>query len=251
MVAVDGWAASVRTGAVPRYKMRTANAVDSDVLQLDSYRKAFELIVTTAEPPSTVGLYGAVGSGKTSFMRRVQADLHSADPAPRGDGAGRAARRARAWGDGVDDVGHFQTVWFDLWEHEWSSAPVVAMLNVAREEIASELAERIRAQQKRGPLSPFWQKMRRRLAALVEDTRLVELAAALGGAGRPDLDDDAERLEVSVRRAAASRTPVPGALERSRDTHREQFRLLDEQARLRKELKDVVDQLIGASEREG
>ncbi|MCL2422633.1 MAG: P-loop NTPase fold protein, partial [Micrococcales bacterium] len=109
--------------------MRTAHAVDSDCLKLDSYRKAFELMVTTAEPPSTVGLFGPGGSGKTSFLRRVQGDLHGADPVARGARAGRAARRARAW-DAGDEVGRFQTVWFDLWEHQRHPAPVVAMLNV-------------------------------------------------------------------------------------------------------------------------
>ncbi|MCL2466503.1 MAG: KAP family NTPase [Micrococcales bacterium] len=230
--------------------MRTANAVDSDCLKLDSYRKAFELIVTTAEPPSTVGLFGAGGSGKTSFLRRVQADLHGADKMPSG-GAGRAARRVRASGD-ADETGRFQTVWFDLWEHQRHPAPVVAMLNVAREEILSELAERIRAQEKRGPLAPFWLKMKRRLRVLEEDTRLEELGESLvWGLAAPDLDPDDERLEDSVKRAAASRTPVPGALERSRELHKEQFRVLEEQSKLRKDLKDIVEQLISASEREG
>ena len=123
----------------PHYRMRTASWVVADDLDLASYRTVFERIITTADTPATVGLYGEWGTGKTSFMRQVQADL---------------ATTADGWdGDG------YPTVWFDLWEHERNPAPVVAMLNVARRAALAELDRRLAATTAdAGPLRELWER---------------------------------------------------------------------------------------------
>jgi len=213
----------------PQYKVRTANAIKDDHLKLKSYRNAFERIITTAEPPATVGLYGAWGSGKTSFMQRVREDLDPPeDTSVDTTEPGEARSSVR-----------YPTVWFNLWEHEHNPAPIVAMLNVAREEIKSRLEKEIQDADMPGGSSEFLGKTRRRLRLLNEHAQLADIArsVAWGVATLPEVKGVVN--------------PAAGAIEHFRQQQREQFRLLDEQTRLRQQLKGVVDQLVDAAWREG
>lgn len=72
----------------------TDNATIEDALAFGDFRAALNEIVTTAETPLTVGVFGTWGSGKTSLMRMLRDDIEK---------QGLAGRR---------------TVWFTAWKYD-------------------------------------------------------------------------------------------------------------------------------------
>src|SRR5690606_33354546 len=76
----------------------TDNATVTDALDFDDFRTALVEILTTAETPLTVGIFGTWGSGKTSLMQMLRADIES---------QGRPSCR---------------TVWFTAWKYDQQDA---------------------------------------------------------------------------------------------------------------------------------
>ncbi len=75
----------------------TDNAISDsadDNLNFGDFRPALKNILTTAETPLTVGIFGAWGSGKTSLMRMLRAEI-----------AGAGRHRVR-------------TIWFTAWKYD-------------------------------------------------------------------------------------------------------------------------------------
>lgn len=76
----------------------TDNATDIDQLEFDDFRKALADILTTADTPLTVGIFGNWGSGKTSLMKMLRKDIED---------LGLPSRR---------------TVWFTAWKYDQQDA---------------------------------------------------------------------------------------------------------------------------------
>ena len=76
----------------------TDNATDTDQLEFDDFRKALADILTTADTPLTVGIFGNWGSGKTSLMKMLRKDIED---------LGLPSRR---------------TVWFTAWKYDQQDA---------------------------------------------------------------------------------------------------------------------------------
>ncbi|MBI2951789.1 hypothetical protein HYY27_06840, partial [bacterium] len=74
----------------------TDRPTTDDRLGFEDYRRTLVEVILRADTPITVGVFGAWGSGKTSLMRMVQADLEREE-----------AGKARA-----------KTVWFDAWKYD-------------------------------------------------------------------------------------------------------------------------------------
>ena len=76
----------------------TDNATVIDALDFEGFRDALREVITTAETPLTIGVFGAWGSGKTSLMRMLYSDIEQ---------QGLYARRA---------------VWFTAWKYDQQDA---------------------------------------------------------------------------------------------------------------------------------
>ncbi len=89
-----------------------------DQLGFEDYQRALVRVVTSAETPITIGIFGNWGSGKTSLMRMMQKDL---------------------------DKAHAQTIWFDAWKYDkeetlWR-ALLVQVLSTLRDALPPEEAQ--------------------------------------------------------------------------------------------------------------
>ncbi|MDR3070371.1 MAG: KAP family NTPase, partial [Propionibacteriaceae bacterium] len=67
-------------------------------------------------PPFTVAIYGGWGEGKTHLLKSVE-------------------REIKEIGESAKADEKYQTVWFDLWQHQNDVNPVVSMLQVARDKL--------------------------------------------------------------------------------------------------------------------
>lgn len=74
-----------------------------DGLKRQQYAQAFARLAETCKTPLVVGLYGTWGMGKTSLMKLIQNEL---------------------------DESKTRVIWFNLWEHQFSENPVVALAQV-------------------------------------------------------------------------------------------------------------------------
>jgi hypothetical protein len=68
--------------------------------------KAFARLAEDSSTPLVVGLYGGWGSGKTSLMRQIEAEL---------------------------DKKRVRSIWFDPWKHQFDDAPALALLHTVVE----------------------------------------------------------------------------------------------------------------------
>jgi len=76
----------------------TDHATDTDLLRYEDFQSALHEILTQAETPLTIGVFGPWGSGKTSLMQMLRQQL---------EGEGLASRR---------------TVWFTAWKYDRQDA---------------------------------------------------------------------------------------------------------------------------------
>ncbi len=76
----------------------TDHATREDLLNYENFRDALEDIVTKAETPLTVGIFGPWGSGKTSLMQMVRDQIEQ---------AGKA---------------RYRTIWFTAWKYDRQEA---------------------------------------------------------------------------------------------------------------------------------
>ena len=80
----------------------TDSATKEDGLKRGHYVSALARITSQSETPLVVGVFGEWGTGKTSLMRMIDAELsHSG----------------------------IRTVWFDAWRHQQDETPVVALMH--------------------------------------------------------------------------------------------------------------------------
>ena len=79
-------------------RYHTDQATSDDLLRYDDFRAALYDVITQAETPLTVGVFGPWGSGKTSLMRMLRRKLE---------------------GEGLDSR---RTVWFTAWKYDRQEA---------------------------------------------------------------------------------------------------------------------------------
>ncbi len=88
--------------------------------------------IENCEPPHVLGIHGDWGSGKTSFMRQAQWRLGGAAPQ---DGSVAAINQSF-----TPEIKALQkkiiTIWFDAWRYQNETAPVVALLQEMRQQMA-------------------------------------------------------------------------------------------------------------------
>lgn len=93
--------------------------------------------------PHVVGVHGEWGSGKTSFMRQVQAALGA-----RIDGASLVTPPRNPLPADQQEIldDEIVTVWFDAWRYQHEAVPAVALLHEMREQMSttSKLREKFR-----------------------------------------------------------------------------------------------------------
>jgi hypothetical protein len=93
---------------------------EKDELGRGSYVEAFARVITSADTPLVIAIYGAWGTGKTSFMKQLQDRLTQPDA-----------------------LGHVtRTVWFDPWMHQSDEIPVLGLLHETAKELGQEMKQR-------------------------------------------------------------------------------------------------------------
>jgi KAP-like P-loop domain-containing protein len=95
---------------------------EKDELGRGSYVEALARVITSADTPLVVAIYGAWGTGKTSLMKQLQHRL--AQPGA----VGRVAR----------------TVWFDPWMHQSDEIPALGLLHETAKELDQEVKQRVK-----------------------------------------------------------------------------------------------------------
>lgn len=120
----------------PDVRALVDNPTPDDRLGRSRLVHAVGSIIRWGRPPLTVAVYGEWGSGKSSFMRRVQAYL---DPAVREQLPEKV--RIRLESLPVETGDGFVTVYFNLWEHQNDVNPIIAMLEAARDELGRRLSK--------------------------------------------------------------------------------------------------------------
>ncbi|MFZ1642252.1 MAG: P-loop NTPase fold protein [Candidatus Contendobacter sp.] len=105
-----------------------------DKLNWNSELERLSERIQHCQPPHVLGIHGDWGSGKTSFMRQLQCRL-GGEP-PREDGSvscpnGFALSPAQKI---LQDT--IATIWFDAWRYQHEPAPVVALLQEMRRQMA-------------------------------------------------------------------------------------------------------------------
>ncbi len=91
-----------------------------DGLGRTPYVKALASILTTAETPLVVGIYGPWGSGKTSLLRQIQSAMNL-------------------------DSG-IATVWFDPWQHQFDEHPAIGLLQAVYSDLSGATSTEKRGQ---------------------------------------------------------------------------------------------------------
>jgi len=76
-------------------------------------------------PPYVVGVQGTWGSGKTSFLRKLWAYVGGDTGKPKDD-------LKRWFGGDWDKPPNLHPVWFNPWQHQFESSPMVALLEEVR-----------------------------------------------------------------------------------------------------------------------
>jgi ribosomal protein L7/L12 len=74
-----------------------------DSLDRERFATALARVIESCATPLVVGIYGTWGTGKTSLMRQIRAQLSQ-----------------------VKDI---KTIWFDPWQHQFDEEPAVALLH--------------------------------------------------------------------------------------------------------------------------
>lgn len=152
---------------------RNDEPVNFDELGHDTQLLGLVRVISRAEPPMVIGVHGDWGTGKTSFMKVLQALLGKKT---RGqyrkieEGAGitnALADRAVHEIEGApreiprNDI---MTVWFNPWEHQFEDEPVMPLLDAIRHQQPSR-----------------WSKLTSKLKRVVEDPKFRIMGkAALG-----------------------------------------------------------------------
>jgi hypothetical protein len=85
-----------------------------DTLGRDELAGQIADVIRVVDPPFTVAVYGTWGEGKTHLLKSVENQVRGFQDDP--DHPGRPA---------------FQTVWFDLWQHQHDDKPTLALLQAA------------------------------------------------------------------------------------------------------------------------
>ncbi|WP_253831163.1 KAP family P-loop NTPase fold protein [Actinokineospora globicatena] len=83
--------------------IRNDEPASVDALDRDKIARALAKAVKVCDTPLVVGVYGSWGTGKTSLMKLVQAELESETD--------------------------FYTVWFDSWQHQFDENPAIGLLH--------------------------------------------------------------------------------------------------------------------------
>jgi KAP family P-loop domain/IPT/TIG domain len=91
----------------------------TDELGRSGYVQALAKVITDADTPLVIAVYGAWGTGKTSLMIQLQDSLER---------SGRVKR----------------TVWFDPWTHQSDETPVLGLLHATVRQLNQELQQRVK-----------------------------------------------------------------------------------------------------------
>ena len=94
---------------------------EKDVLKISSYKDALVDFIKRTDTPMTIGVQGEWGSGKTSLLNQIWADLESSNKDD----------------DSVDD---FKQIWINSWEHSLLCSPEECLMKIINE-IISELLD--------------------------------------------------------------------------------------------------------------
>ena len=94
---------------------------EKDELKISSYKDALVDFIKRTDTPMTIGVQGEWGSGKTSLLNQIWADLESSNTDD----------------DSVDD---FKQIWINSWEHSLLCSPEECLMKIINE-IISELLD--------------------------------------------------------------------------------------------------------------
>ena len=94
---------------------------EKDDLKISSYKDALVDFIKRTDTPMTIGVQGEWGSGKTSLLNQIWADLESSNKDD----------------DSVDD---FKQIWINSWEHSLLCSPEECLMKIINE-IISELLD--------------------------------------------------------------------------------------------------------------
>ena len=94
---------------------------EKDNLKISSYKDALVDFIKRTDTPMTIGVQGEWGSGKTSLLNQIWADLESSNTDD----------------DSVDD---FKQIWINSWEHSLLCSPEECLMKIINE-IISELLD--------------------------------------------------------------------------------------------------------------
>lgn len=89
--------------------------------------------IRTCDTPHVMGIHGDWGSGKTSFMRQLQAQLGGEIP---NDGSVAHCEKCKPPKERKQLQDQTITIWFDAWRYQHEPVPVVALLHEMRQQMA-------------------------------------------------------------------------------------------------------------------
>jgi len=93
-----------------------------DALNFGDFRPVLKEILTNAETPLTVGIFGAWGSGKTSLMRMLRDEI-DADNKIEGDNDSESGEDIEGGDDSEGEKkASARTVWFTAWKYDRQEA---------------------------------------------------------------------------------------------------------------------------------
>jgi hypothetical protein len=156
-----------------RYDLATV-----DTLGRDELAGQIADVVRAVDPPFTIAVYGTWGEGKTHLLKSVE-------------------RHVRGFQDDIDhpDRPAFQTVWFDLWQHQHDDQPALALLQAAVNAIARDAEGNEKAN-----WQGLWEKVARVGQALLWTVGdLVVPRLALGPHGPLSLSAEAKGAVTSFK----------------------------------------------------
>jgi len=93
---------------------------EKDELKISSYKDALVDFIKRTDTPMTIGVQGEWGSGKTSLLNQIWADLESSNTDD----------------DSVDD---FKQIWINSWEHSLLCSPEECLMKIINEIISQLL----------------------------------------------------------------------------------------------------------------